>query len=298
MENLTVVELKKQCKSLNISLTKSDRSQKLKKDLINSLSSSKSSHLIKEGGAKRRSRKSSKKRSKRRGSRKVSRRRSRKSSRKVGSKKRGSRKKKSSRRRSRKQVGGGLFSYVREWFNSVPLSDDDTIKSNFEVSFKNDSDKNIYIKYIYTGLPHKQVDVTYKSVNGQPITYQEKDTKKKMRFNRFYNKKYTDKNGNFWTATNTIQDVIQEVIPPDTDISNFKVFMENPSLQNTKILRISDTLDTLNKNYSYFGDNDYYEGNFTLFILTVEEHETLMKQLQSSINTNPEPIIQHFGNAI
>ena len=122
IEEMTVTELQKHCNSLNIKLTKADGSRKLKKDLIKSLSSSKSaSHLI-DGGTRRRRRQSTKKSSKRRGSsRKVSRkRRSRKSSRKVSrrrksrkasSKKCGSRKKKSTRRRrrSRKQVGG---SYV------------------------------------------------------------------------------------------------------------------------------------------------------------------------------------------
>ena len=102
MENLSVVELKKQCKSLNISLTKSDGTPKLKKDLIKSLSSvNQQSSIVggkrrsrKSSSRRRRSRKSSKKSSKRR-SRKISRRR-RKSSKKKGSKK----------RRSLKQSGG------------------------------------------------------------------------------------------------------------------------------------------------------------------------------------------------
>ena len=38
MENLTVNELKEKCRSLNIKLTKSDGSSKLKADLIKSLS--------------------------------------------------------------------------------------------------------------------------------------------------------------------------------------------------------------------------------------------------------------------
>ena len=98
MDNLTVPELKERCKSLNIKLTKSDGSQKLKKDLIKSLSSV-NQQLSIVGGRKRRSRKGSKKR--------VSRRRSRKSSRKSKSSK-----KKSRRRRSRKQCGGVKSNYT------------------------------------------------------------------------------------------------------------------------------------------------------------------------------------------
>ena len=93
MENLTVIELKQKCKSLNIKLSKSDGTPKLKKDLIKSLSSSKSTNLI-NGGARKSSRKTSKKTSKRRGSRRG------KSSKKT-SKRRGSRKS-SKRRVSRK----------------------------------------------------------------------------------------------------------------------------------------------------------------------------------------------------
>ena len=102
MENLTVTELKQKCKSLNIKLTKSDGSPKLKKDLINSLSSVKQPMT---GGRKRRSRKVSKKSSRKRGSRKRSSRK--RSSRKRVSKKRGSRKrstKRVSRKRSTKRV--------------------------------------------------------------------------------------------------------------------------------------------------------------------------------------------------
>ena len=110
MENLTVAELKKQCKLLNIKLIKSDGNPKLKKDLINSL------QLVKQPIIGRRQRRSRKRTSKKRQSRKVSKKRQ---SRKV-SKKRRSRKvsRKKSKRRlnskkgskikqcSRKQIGG------------------------------------------------------------------------------------------------------------------------------------------------------------------------------------------------
>ena len=52
MENLTVIELKQKCKSLNIKLSKSDGTPKLKNDLIKSLSSTKSTNLI-NGGSKK-----------------------------------------------------------------------------------------------------------------------------------------------------------------------------------------------------------------------------------------------------
>ena len=57
MENLTVVELKQRCKSLNIKLTKTDGSSKLKKDLIKSLSKVNNKSIV-GGGRKRGSRKS------------------------------------------------------------------------------------------------------------------------------------------------------------------------------------------------------------------------------------------------
>ena len=116
MENLTVVELKKQCKSLNISLTKSNGSPKLKKDLIKSLTSvNQQSSIV---GGKRRSRKNSKKLSRRR-SRKNSIRRnsikkksSRRRSRKVSRRRKNSKQKCSRRkRRSVKQVGGANTFY-------------------------------------------------------------------------------------------------------------------------------------------------------------------------------------------
>ena len=103
MESLTVSQLKDRCKSLNIRLTKSDGSSKLKKDLIRSLSSvesntssSTTSSVV--GGRKRSSRKSSKRRS----SRKVSRKRGSRKSSKRSSRKRGSRK--SSKRRGSRKV--------------------------------------------------------------------------------------------------------------------------------------------------------------------------------------------------
>ena len=96
MENLTVSELKQKCKSLNIKLTKSDGSPKLKKDLINSLSSVKQPMT---GGRKRRSRKVSKKSSKKRGSRKRG--SKKRVSRKRGSRKRGSRKRTKKRTKKR-----------------------------------------------------------------------------------------------------------------------------------------------------------------------------------------------------
>ena len=93
MENLTVNELKEKCRSLNIKLTKSDGSSKLKADLIKSLSK-----VGGQIGGKRRSRKTSK-----RSSRKTSKRSSRKTSKRRSSRKaskRGSRK--ASKRLSRK----------------------------------------------------------------------------------------------------------------------------------------------------------------------------------------------------
>ena len=102
MEKLTVVELKKQCKSLNISLTKSDGSSKLKKDLIKSLSSvNQPSSIV--GGRKRRSRKTSRKRRSRKTSKKCS---TKRRSRKVSRRRKGSKKKSSKTRRRRKHVGG------------------------------------------------------------------------------------------------------------------------------------------------------------------------------------------------
>ena len=92
MENLTVVELKKQCKLLNIKLTKTNGSPKLKKDLIQSLI-----QASKVGGRKRHSRKRSKKLTSRRKRR----------SRKI-SKKRTSRRKPRSRNRSKKKQVGGM----------------------------------------------------------------------------------------------------------------------------------------------------------------------------------------------
>jgi len=69
---MTVAQLKKKCNDLEISLTKSNGNQKLKKDLVASLERKLNNiHL---GGKKRRSRRRS-----RRKSRKVSRKRSRKS---------------------------------------------------------------------------------------------------------------------------------------------------------------------------------------------------------------------------
>ena len=88
--SFSVKELTKMCNELNISLTKSDRTKKLKKDLVKSLQL---------GGKRKKSRKTSKKKSRRRKSRKVSRKRSRKSSKKK-SRRRKSRK--VSRKRSRK----------------------------------------------------------------------------------------------------------------------------------------------------------------------------------------------------
>ena len=131
MENLTVAELKQKCKSLNIKLTKSDGSSKLKKDLIQNLNSLSTMNLI-NGGARRR-KKSSKKTSKsadsknnsrrrrsrkgsrrrsRKGSRKVSRRRSRKGSRKISRKvsRKGSRKKSKQRKNSKKKASKKRFS--------------------------------------------------------------------------------------------------------------------------------------------------------------------------------------------
>ena len=111
IEDMTVAQLKKECKLLNIKLTKADGSQKLKSDLIKSLSSSNASHNVVEGGARRRRRKSTKKssrrRSRRRSSKKVSRKRRsrRRSSKKVSRKRRSRRrssKKVSRKRRSRK----------------------------------------------------------------------------------------------------------------------------------------------------------------------------------------------------
>ena len=102
MESLTVPELKQKCKSLNIKLTKSDGSQKLKKDLIKSLSSVDQSIV---GGRKRGSRKRSSRRGSRRRSKKVSRKRGRRRGSKRRSRKRGSKKvsRKSSKKVSRKR---------------------------------------------------------------------------------------------------------------------------------------------------------------------------------------------------
>ena len=137
MEKLSVVELKKQCKLLNISLTKSDGSSKLKKDLIKSLSSvNQQSSIV--GGRKRRSRKQtsrkrsvSRKTSKKRVSRKTSkkrnsrRRRSKVSRRHKGTKKNTSRR----RRKSRKQVGGvdndnTLKKYISMWITNLQYYSD------------------------------------------------------------------------------------------------------------------------------------------------------------------------------
>ena len=96
MENLTVPELKKQCKSLNIKLTKTDGKPKLKKDLIKSLNQPPIIGGKKRRSRKRSSRKTSRKRSSKRRSRKVSKRRSRKRSSKRRSRK-------VSRRKSKKK---------------------------------------------------------------------------------------------------------------------------------------------------------------------------------------------------
>ena len=143
--DMTVPELKKECKLLNIKVTNSDGRPKLKQELINSLKNSQS------GGRKRRSRKASKRRGSRRvsrksskkcskcdkspancrcsrktskrRSRKTSKRRSRRGSRKKStrcrrgsrrgsrkvSRRRGSKKKSTRRRRSHKQIGGSTF---------------------------------------------------------------------------------------------------------------------------------------------------------------------------------------------
>ena len=165
MENLSVVELKKQCKSLNINLTKSDGSPKLKKDLIKSLSSvNQQSSIVggkrrsrKSSSRRRHSRKSSKKSSKRRGSRRRSRKVSRRRSRKV-SKCHNSSHKKSSRRRQRnlKQVGGAgdmnPLNYLNGLFQFATISN---IKQNLDKNliidiFRNiNKHLNILIKVFY-----------------------------------------------------------------------------------------------------------------------------------------------------
>ena len=103
LNKMTVAQLKKKCNDLEISLTKSNGNQKLKKDLVASLERKLNNiHL---GGKKSRSRRRNKSRSRsrsRRKSRKVSRKRSRKSkSRKVSRKSRSRRKSRKATRKSR-----------------------------------------------------------------------------------------------------------------------------------------------------------------------------------------------------
>ena len=128
--DMTVPELKKECKLLNIKVTNSDGRPKLKQELINSLKNSQS------GGRKRRSRKASKRRGSRktskrcsscgkspancRCSKKSSKRRSRKTSKRRS--RHGSKKKSTRRRRSRKQTGGTqvMKDGITNWMYSGP----------------------------------------------------------------------------------------------------------------------------------------------------------------------------------
>ena len=119
MENLTVNELKKQCKSLNIKLTKTDGSLKLKKDLIKSLKLNQKSII---GGRKNSKRKSSKRKSSKRKSSK--RKSSKRKSSKRKSSKRKSSKRTSSKRKSSKNkikntvhIGGGDYKSMYKMYN-------------------------------------------------------------------------------------------------------------------------------------------------------------------------------------